>query len=87
MEVARRRKRVSQFPVSDEVVPLLESLTGVLTLIETKYGGVSSMVESVGWDEAKTDYSARLVKVLRGRVAKLETEFRTHVQNKRHANE
>jgi hypothetical protein len=82
MEVSKRR-RVA-FSASDEVIPWVESITGLLTLIDTKYGGLSEMLESPAWDESKTDYTMRLVKALSKRVARLEKEFLDHAQNKRY---
>lgn len=73
---------MNAYAASSEIVPLLESLTGMLSLIETKYGGVGQMIEGPEWDESKTDYSYRLVRTLRSRIATLEREFHEHVDQK-----
>jgi len=44
-----------------EVVQWVESLVGVLTKIETEYGGLCELLEHPSWDEAQTEYFVHLL--------------------------
>ena len=71
-----------RFPASDEYVVWAQSLSGMLTKIKTSYGSVSEMVESVEWDEAKTQYFQQLIKSLHRHLAKVDKELTDHVSGK-----
>jgi hypothetical protein len=72
----------TKYGASDEFVSWAESLSGLLTTIDTKYGGAECMLERADWDESRTEYALQLVRDLRVHLQRLEEEMVSHVQGK-----
>lgn len=70
------------YPASDEFIVWAQSLSGMLTEMRTKYGGIAEMVERSDWDGAKTDLALKLLKTLRTNLTKVEKELANHVSGK-----
>ena len=71
---------MTRHAASDEFVSRLESLSGALTRIKTKYGGIVEMVEHPDWDENRTAHAARLVWALRDRLCSIDEELSEYVE-------
>lgn len=72
----------TKFTASDQFIAWAHSLSGMLTKVRTKYGGVAEMVEHQMWDESQTEYALSLVRSLREQLAQIETELSSHVNEK-----
>ena len=70
------------FRLSKEFVNWAESLSGFLTTIETRYGGIQQMLESNDWDDSKTEYATDLIRSLHQHLGKIEREMVEHVTEK-----
>ena len=75
---------MTRHPASDEVIVWLESLSGMLTQIDTKYGGIAELVEHPDWDENRTSYACKLIRALHARIRDVDLELSDHVQGKHH---
>jgi hypothetical protein len=78
----RAERMTSRFRISDDFLSWAESLSAMLTTVETKSGGVATMLENPAWDESRTDYALHLVKSLHAHIRKLDEEMTDHVQGK-----
>ncbi|MHC4401185.1 MAG: hypothetical protein ACYTG0_16040 [Planctomycetota bacterium] len=67
---------------SDEFISQLENLSGALTRLETKYGGIVALVEHPDWDENRTAHAARLVRALRDHLCSIDEELAEYVEEK-----
>jgi hypothetical protein len=74
--------KVARHQISDEVVQWAESLSGMMTKIETVYGGVAAMLESSKWDESKTPYAMGLIAAISGHIQKIEREMHEHINDR-----
>jgi hypothetical protein len=72
------RHKASNYPVSDEFITWAESLAGLLTKLETKYGGVHVMLEDAGWDQGRTQHAASLVADLAMHLERIRKEMVAH---------
>lgn len=50
---------MAHYPASDEFIVWAQSLSGLLTAVSRKYGGVSEMLERPDWNDSRTDYALR----------------------------
>ncbi len=78
----KAREEVSHYPASKEFMSWAGSLSGLLTTIKTKYGGIVEMVESPEWDESETIYAAQLLRSLKVHITKVERELTCHENQK-----
>ena len=70
--------RNDDFPISRTFLTWAESLSGFMTTIESKYGGVEQMLDAPGWDQGKTQYARELVCNLHRHLGKLKREMEQH---------
>jgi len=73
-----KRGKVSSYPVSDEFITWAESLAGLLTKLETKYGGMAAMLENAGWDQGRTQHANNLVADLALHLERIRKEMVSH---------
>ncbi len=73
---------MTKYMASDEFIVWLESLSGMLTKIKTKYGGIVALVEHPDWDENRTMHAARLVRALRHHLRSIDEELTDYVKEK-----
>lgn len=71
-----------RFPASDEFIVWAQSLSGMLTTMNTTYGGIAEMVEHPDWDEGKTQYALSLIKSLHVHLERIDLELTNHVREK-----
>lgn len=71
----------SAYPVSDDFIAWIESLSGLLTTVKTRHGGIVAMIEDSGWDDSRTGYALRLVQSLSRHMVRIEKEFESHVKS------
>jgi hypothetical protein len=74
-------KRIAEYPDSDAFIVWAESLSGMLTTIKTRHGGIVSLIESDGWDDSRTEYAVQLVKSLSTHLRKVEKELSHYAIN------
>jgi len=74
--------RAQAFVASDEFIVWAQSLGGMLTRMETEYGGIAEMVEHPAWDEGRTTYALHLLQSLCKHIAQVERELHIHVEEK-----
>jgi hypothetical protein len=78
----RKPSKTDAHPVSSDFIARIESIAGLMTKVETEYGGVSEMLESPEWDEGKTTYALRLVADIRRQLERLDEEMKNHASGK-----
>jgi hypothetical protein len=71
-----------KFKVSDEFIAWAQSLSGMLTTVQKRFGGAAEMLENPGWEEGKTMYALALVASLREDLRKVHLEMECHVEDK-----
>ena len=72
-----------RYTASDEFIAWAQSVSGLLTTIKTKYGGVEEMVERPDWDGARTEFALSLLRgFLLRNISKMEKELADHVKGK-----
>ena len=79
MATARNSTVTTKYPVSNDVISWIESVTGLLAHIRITYGGVPELIEHPQWDQSRSAYAANLLAALKKDVARTEKEFRDHV--------
>ena len=70
------------YPASEELIVWAQSLSGMLTKIETRYCGIAEMVESHEWDDNATLYFQQLIRGLKRHIETMEQELEDHVSEK-----
>lgn len=73
---------VKRFEASDAFIRWAESVSGMLTTIKTKYGGVAKMLGDPLWDDSKSQYARKLVSALRDHISRISAEMHEHEQGK-----
>jgi hypothetical protein len=79
MATIQEDSKIDHYSASDDVLQWLESISGLVTYIQSKYGGVLKLIENSKWDESKNQYALALVLALKREIALLEKEFKIHV--------
>lgn len=80
--MARKRDVSTEFVVSNEFILWAESLAGLLTKVDTTFGGVSKMLESPHWDKGRTNYAIEIIARLKGQIHKIHTEMSEHEEGR-----
>ncbi len=73
---------MTKYSASDEVIARLQSVSGLLTTIKTKYGGAGQMVERPDCDDARTDFALNMLRSLKANISKVEKELAERVKGK-----
>jgi len=73
---------MTSHPASDEFIVWLESLSGMLTQVDTKYGGIAELVEHSDWDENRTLHVCNLIRALHVHIREVDLELSDHVHGK-----
>lgn len=78
---ARKRAVTTKYTASDEIIRWIESITGLLTYIESEYGGIPELVEHPRWDDSRNKYAASLLSGLKRDISRASQELNEHVNN------
>jgi hypothetical protein len=73
-------RKVTDYGASDEIVQWLESVTGLLAHVRSKYGSVAELLEDPGWDASQSRYAMALLNGLKRDISRITKEFTSHVE-------